>query len=62
MSTKKDKMLSVKQAAKLLGHKGGRARASKLTAEQRSAIARKAARTRWDREKDREQVKKQDIH
>lgn len=29
------------------GLKGGRARAEKLTAEQRSAIARKAARTRW---------------
>jgi len=30
------------------GLKGGRARAEKLTAEQRSEIARKAARTRWD--------------
>ena len=34
-------------AAKALGAKGGRARASKLTPEQRSAIARKAAATRW---------------
>ena len=29
------------------GLKGGRARAEKLTAEQRSEIARKAARARW---------------
>ena len=34
-------------AAKALGAKGGRARASGLTPEQRSAIARKAAETRW---------------
>lgn len=34
------------------GLKGGPARASKLTAEQRSEISRKAARTRWDKEKD----------
>ncbi len=37
--------------AKALGHKGGlkggKARAEKLTPEQRSEIARKAARTRW---------------
>ena len=34
-------------AAKALGAKGGRARAKKLTAEQRSEIARKAAAARW---------------
>ena len=34
-------------AAKALGSKGGRARAAKLTAEQRSEIARKAAKSRW---------------
>ena len=34
-------------AAKALGAKGGRARAAKLTAEQRSEIARKAAKSRW---------------
>ena len=34
-------------AAKVLGAKGGRARASKLTPEQRSEIARKAAAKRW---------------
>jgi hypothetical protein len=31
------------------GLKGGKARATKLTAKQRSEIARKAARARWDR-------------
>jgi acyl-CoA reductase-like NAD-dependent aldehyde dehydrogenase len=34
-------------AAKALGAKGGKARAAKLTAEQRSKIARKAAQKRW---------------
>lgn len=33
------------------GLKGGRARADKLTPEQRSEIARKAARTRWGSDK-----------
>ena len=34
-------------AAKAMGAKGGKARASKLSAEQRSEIARNAARKRW---------------
>ena len=34
-------------AAKALGAKGGKARAAKLTAEQRSEIARRAAAKRW---------------
>ena len=34
-------------AAKALGTRGGKARAAKLTAEQRSEIARKAAAKRW---------------
>lgn len=34
-------------AAKALGSKGGKARASKLTPEERSEIARKAAEERW---------------
>ena len=34
-------------AAKALGAKGGKARAAKLTGEQRSEIARKAAQRRW---------------
>lgn len=37
-------------AAKALGAKGGRARASRLTSEERSAIARKAAAARWSRD------------
>lgn len=35
------------QAAVELGRKGGKARASKLTPEQRAEIARKAAAKRW---------------
>ena len=35
------------EAAALLGRLGGRARAKKLTAKQRSEIARKAAKKRW---------------
>ena len=35
---------------RLGGKKGGKARAAKLTKEQRSAIARKAARVRWREE------------
>ena len=34
-------------AAKALGQKGGKARASKLTAEQRKEAASKAAKARW---------------
>ena len=36
------------------GLKGGKARAKKLTAEERSAIAKKAANARWDKTKQRE--------
>ena len=36
-------------AAKALGAKGGKARAAKLTPEQRSKIAWKAAASRWGR-------------
>ncbi len=35
------------KAAQELGRKGGRARAKKLTSEERSEIARKAAAARW---------------
>ena len=34
-------------AAQAMGRKGGKARASKLTAEERAEIARKAAAKRW---------------
>lgn len=37
-------------AAKALGKKGGKARAAKLTPEQRTEIAKKAAAKRWERE------------
>ena len=36
---------------RLGGLKGGKARAKKLTKEQRSEAARKAAKARWDKEK-----------
>ena len=35
-------------AAKALGSKGGRARAAKLTSEERTNIARKGAKKRWE--------------
>ena len=38
---------SKNKAAQELGRKGGQARAKKLTPEQRSEIARKAAKARW---------------
>ncbi|NQW08901.1 MAG: RNA-binding protein [Alphaproteobacteria bacterium] len=37
------------KAAQAMGRKGGAARAKKLTAEQRSEIARQAAAKRWNR-------------
>jgi hypothetical protein len=47
-----------REAARILGRqgglKGGPARAESLTAEERSEIARKAAKTRWQREKEEE--------
>lgn len=36
-------------AAKALGAKGGKARAAKMTPEQRAEIARKAAARRWEK-------------
>ena len=36
------------EAARLLGSLGGKARASKLSSAQRSEIARKAAKKRWE--------------
>jgi hypothetical protein len=40
---------------KLGGRKGGKARAEKLTPEQRSEIARKAANARWAKKRQREE-------
>jgi hypothetical protein len=39
------------ELGRLGGKKGGKARAEKLTAEQRKEIARKAARAPWDKKK-----------
>ena len=43
--------LTKKYAGRLGGLKGGKARAEKLTSEQRKAIAKKAAQTRWAKKK-----------
>ncbi len=40
------------KAAVELGRKGGKARAKRLTAKERSKIAKKAAMKRWDRQKE----------
>jgi len=40
-------MVGKDPAAVLLGRKGGKARAAKLTPKERSAIARKVAEARW---------------
>ncbi len=37
------------KAAQALGRKGGKARAANMTPEQRSEIAKKAAKARWNR-------------
>ncbi len=37
------------KAAQALGRKGGKARAAKMTPEERSEIARKAAQKRWEK-------------
>ena len=44
-----DKKLDHAAIGRLGGLKGGKARAAKLTPEQRSEIARRAARVRWNR-------------
>ena len=44
------KKLSPKYAGRLGGLKGGKARAEKLTPEERAAIAKKAAEARWSKE------------
>jgi hypothetical protein len=40
------------KAAQSLGRKGGKARAAKMTPEQRTEIARQAARVRWQKSRD----------
>jgi hypothetical protein len=49
--TDKEKNPAAVALGRLGGLKGGRARAKSLTKEERSAIAKKAAQTRWEREK-----------
>jgi hypothetical protein len=44
---KPEPKMSPKYAGRLGGLKGGHARAEKLTPEERKAIAKKAAETRW---------------
>jgi hypothetical protein len=39
--------MTMTEIAQALGRKGGRARAARLSAEQRRTIARNAARARW---------------
>lgn len=41
------------ELGRLGGQKGGKARAESMTAKQRSAAAKKAARARWDRQTDK---------
>lgn len=49
----KDKQkLTPKYAGRLGGLKGGKARSEKLSAEERKAIAQKAARARWARRRE----------
>ena len=45
------------KAAVALGRKGGKARAKKMTAKQRSEAARMAVRTRWAKKKGTDQPK-----
>lgn len=47
----KEKNAAAVALGKLGGLKGGKARAEKLTEEERQEIARKAAKTRWSRQK-----------
>jgi len=46
---KKEKNPAAVELGRLGGLKGGKARAAKLSAEERSAIASKAARKRWEK-------------
>lgn len=46
---KKEKNPAAVALGRLGGQKGGKARAAKLTPEERSAIAKKAAKKRWDK-------------
>lgn len=45
-----DERAAVEEARRRGGLKGGKARAAKLTPEQRSEVARRAARARWHKD------------
>jgi ABC-type phosphate/phosphonate transport system ATPase subunit len=49
--TEEEKSEAARLLGKLGGSKGGKARAEKLTKEQRVEIARKAAKARWDKKR-----------
>jgi len=49
-TTSPDKDSAAVELGRRGGLKGGKARANSLSAEERSALAQKAARARWDRE------------
>lgn len=53
MSEEKNK--AAQELGRLGGLKGGKARAEKLTPEQRKEIARKAAKVRWDKKRQQEE-------
>lgn len=46
------------EAAKQLGRLGGKARAAKLTAEERSEACRKASRARWERKRANDEARR----
>lgn len=46
-----EKNKAAQELGRLGGLKGGKARAAKLTKEERSEIARKAANARWDKKR-----------
>ena len=50
-----DKNKAAQEPGRLGGLKGGKARAEKLTAEQRKEIARKAAKARWAKKRREEE-------
>ncbi len=49
--TEEEKSEAARLLGKLGGSKGGKARAEKLTPEQRKEIARKAAKARWEKKR-----------
>lgn len=50
-----EKNKAAQELGSLGGKKGGKARAEKLTKEERSEIARKAAKARWDKKRQQEE-------